>query len=33
VTVHQFVPIFRTEIIAVVQCMYADYGGGLVDDF
>jgi len=25
VTVHQFELICRTEIIAIVQCMYADY--------
>ena len=37
-TEHQSVPIYRTEIIAIVQCMYAHYviwGGGsgeLVDD-
>jgi len=35
----QFGPICRTEIIAIVQCMYADYVvwgdelSGLVDDF
>jgi len=39
VTAHQFGPIYGTEIITVVQCMYADYviwGGGLaglVDHF
>jgi len=39
VTVHQFGPIYRTEIIAIAQCMYGDYvvwGGGsdgLVTDF
>ena len=24
-TIHQFGPIYPTEIIAVVQCMYVDY--------
>jgi len=39
VTIRQFGPICRTEIIAIVQCMYDDYVvrdgglGGLVDDF
>jgi len=39
VTIHQFGPIYPSEIIAIVQCMYADYvvwddgSDGLVDDF
>ena len=39
VTVHQFRPIYHTEIIATVQYMYADYvvwdsgSGGLLNDF
>ena len=38
-TVDQFGPIYHTEIITMVRCMYADYvvcggvSGGLVDDF
>ena len=36
VTIHQFGPIYRTEIITSVQCMYADYvvwgdGSGALD--
>ena len=39
VTIHQFGPIYHTEITAIVHWMYADYviwdvgSGGLVDDF
>jgi len=39
VTIHHSGPIYRTEVITVVQCICANYviwdseSGGLVDDF